>query len=87
MRTTVIHRNRTFRYNGREYQVSAGRDFDGVGRDISIHNTGTGAAVANGFDTLRDVRRFVDECRQHGWPLEEDPDGDYAHHRVWNHGK
>lgn len=62
-RRTVIHRDRTLTFNGRDYVLIAG----GPGWGWEIHTLPELDSVADGFFTLREVRDYVDKARREGW--------------------
>lgn len=66
----VIHRDRTFWYQGEMYHVTRGGD-SRSGRGWEVWRDFDGAFVYDEFDTLAQVREFIDEHTQMGWPLVE----------------
>lgn len=68
---TVIHRNRTFEYDGAIYRVLGG----GRGTINEVYGyevvTEDYDQVADGFFDYDDIRQFVDQARENGWPLVE----------------
>ena len=66
---TVIHRNRTFTFDGELFHVTRGGDY-GSGFNWEIWRARDGACIEDDFDTLAQVRASVDDCRNNGWPLD-----------------
>lgn len=69
---TVIHRNRTFEYDGAIYRViGGGRGTINEAYGYEIVTEGYDQ-VADNFFTYDDIRDFVDQARAGGWPLVEE---------------
>lgn len=68
---TVIHRNRTFEYDGQTYRIIGG----GPGTINAAYGyeilTEDFELVADNFFTYDDIRQYVDQARENGWSLEE----------------
>lgn len=63
---TIIHRDHTFEYDGRIYSVIQG----GTQWGYTIYDDRS-LPIADGFDTLWQIRDFVDACRRNGWDLNQ----------------
>ncbi|WP_159600009.1 hypothetical protein [Agromyces humi] len=88
---TVIHRDRTFTVDGETYQCARGGPY-GSGDTWAVWRARDGRTVHDDFDTLADIRRYVDESIENGWPLVEpdeptgwDPD-DALYHSPATYG-
>lgn len=66
---TVIRRDHTFEYQGETWLCQRGGP-DGPRRNWSIVRKSDGLEVDD-FDTLGDIRSFVDKARENDWPLAE----------------
>lgn len=64
---TVIHRDMTFVYEGETYNVIQG----GPKWGYAIHDRHSGVVLVDGFDSLNQVRDYVDECRHGDWRIGE----------------
>jgi len=70
---TVIHRDRTFEYNGDVYGVHKQAPRASGDNVYLVYRVRDGREVpAESFDSLAEVRAWVDESRANGWPIIED---------------
>lgn len=87
MRTT-IHRDKTFTYNGRRYQISQGSDqrtveWDGYRIEAVLSDRlGDFATIEEGFWRLADVRAYLTRAEAEGWEYLPDVDGADPHGRA-----
>lgn len=84
----TIHRDKTFTYNGRRYQVSQGSDqrtveWDGytIEAVLSDH-PGDFATVEEGFWRMDDVRAYLARAEAEAWEYLPDVNGDDPHERA-----
>lgn len=70
MQRIVIHRDHTFEFDGRTYRAT----FHGQGWGWSIDTEAFDPVATPDFATLAELRAYVNECSDQGWPLEE-PEG------------
>lgn len=84
-RTSVIHRDRTFTFNGRSYRVKQGSDrrtveWDGYSIVAVLSETpGDEATIEEGFWTLSDVRAYLAKAAGEGWEYLPNIDGNDPH--------
>lgn len=81
----VIHRDRSFTFNGRAYRVGQGSDprtteWDGYNIVAILSKTpGDEATIDEGFWSMSDVRALLVKATSEGWDYLPDVDGNDPH--------
>ena len=86
-KAVVIHRDRTFEFNGRRYRITQGSDrgtaeWDGYSVMAVLSDLpGDEATIEDGFWTIGDVRALLRRATDEGWEYLPDVDGNDPHAR------
>jgi len=72
MSKTVIHRDRSFEYDGERYYCLKSGPVGSGDDAYEIVRERDGKAVQDSFDRLSDIRAYVSQSAQNGWPLIDD---------------
>jgi hypothetical protein len=85
---TVIHRDRSFTFAGRQYRVSQGSDqrtaeWDGYSIVAVLSDVpGDEATIEDGFHRMADVRAYLAKADAEKWAYLGDADGNDPHART-----